>query len=83
VLLTDGRANVRRDGTGGRPQAEAEAREAARLLAGLPGLVVDASARPNPFLRELAGIMGASYLPLPTGDAASVGRAVQALVGGR
>jgi magnesium chelatase subunit D len=83
VLLTDGRANVRRDGGGGRPQAEAEAREAARLLAGMPGLVVDASPRPNPFLRELAGLMAAAYLPLPTGDAASVGRAVRALAGAR
>jgi magnesium chelatase subunit D len=85
VLLTDARANVRRDGTGGRPQAEAEAREAARALAGdgVPALLVDTSPRPSPFARELAGAMQGGYLPLPSGEAARVGEAVRAAVGGR
>jgi magnesium chelatase subunit D len=85
VLLTDARANVRRDGTGGRPQAEAEAREAARGLAGdgVPALLVDTSARPSPFARELAGAMNATYLPLPSGDPRRVGDAVRTAIGGR
>ncbi|MCP6756052.1 hypothetical protein NL533_30985, partial [Klebsiella pneumoniae] len=33
VVLTDGKANVARDGSGGRPRAAAEATQAARLLA--------------------------------------------------
>jgi len=85
VLLTDARANVRRDGTGGRPQAESEAREAARGLAGdgVPALLVDTSARPSAFARELAGAMNATYLPLPSGDPRRVGDAVRTAVGGR
>ena len=49
VLLTDGRANVARDGTAGRPQAERDALAAARLvhLAGFTALLVDTSARPQ------------------------------------
>jgi magnesium chelatase subunit D len=85
VLLTDARANVRRDGTGGRPQAESEAREAARGLAGdgVPALLVDTSARPSPFARELAAAMGGAYLPLPSGDPRRVSDAVRTAVGGR
>jgi magnesium chelatase subunit D len=85
VLLTDARANVRRDGAGGRPQAESEARDAARGLAGdgVPSLLVDTSARPGPFARELAAAMHATYLPLPSGDPRRVGAAVRAAVGGR
>lgn len=85
VLLTDARANVKRDGTGGRPQAESEAREAARGIAGdgVPALLVDTSARPSPFARELAGAMSATYLPLPSGDPRRVGDAVRTAVGGR
>ena len=47
VLLTDGRANVARDGTAGRPQAEQEALAAARLVraAGFAILLVDTATR--------------------------------------
>ncbi len=72
VLLTDGRANVARDGTAGRPQAEQDALAAARLvhLAGFTALLVDTSARPQASARQLADAMHARYLPLPFADAA-------------
>lgn len=67
VLLTDGRANIARDGTPGRERAEAEALAAARAwkAAGIAALVVDTSPRPEPRARTLAEAMGARYLALP------------------
>lgn len=79
VLLTDGRANVARDGKGGRPRAEAEALEAANALraARITGLLVDTSPRPQEAGRKLAAAMGARYLPLPLADAATLSQAVK------
>jgi magnesium chelatase subunit D len=80
VLLTDGRANVARDGNGGRSQAAQDALAAARLLdaGGFSALLVDTSPRPQAQAQELAHAMGARYLPLPYADAAVLSRAVQA-----
>lgn len=78
VLLTDGRANVARDGSGGRTRGEAEALAAARLLAGVAALVVDTSPRPHPFARIIAEAMGARYLPLPYARAETLSAAVRA-----
>jgi len=80
VLLTDGRANIARDGTPGRQRAEADALLAARQAraAGFASLLVDTSPRPRPEGRTLADAMGALYLPLPYADAGAVSRAVQA-----
>jgi magnesium chelatase subunit D len=74
VLLTDGRANVALDGTGGRPQAQAEALAMARRLGadGVRGVVLDTGRRPDPWLADLAAAMGARYVPLPRADAAAV-----------
>jgi magnesium chelatase subunit D len=79
TLLTDGRANMTRDGTGGRQQCEAEALASARLLrvAGLTTLFVDTSPRPNPFARRLAEEMRAHYVPLPYADGTALSRAVR------
>ena len=79
VLLTDGRANVCRDGTTGRAAAEGDALTAARRVAaaGLRALLVDTSAHPEPAARRLADGMGAPYLPLPRADAAAISRAVR------
>ena len=75
VLLTDGRANVARDGTAGgdRARAEGDALAAARLAraAGLSAVLVDTAPRPRPFARQLAAEMGARYLPLPAGGGAA------------
>jgi magnesium chelatase subunit D len=80
VLLTDGRANVARDGAGGRARADADAREAAHRLraAGHTALLIDTSPQPQPPARELAAAMGAAYLPLPHADATAMSRSVQA-----
>ncbi|MFZ4410972.1 MAG: magnesium chelatase subunit D [Paracraurococcus sp.] len=80
VMLTDGRANVGRDGLGGRARAEAEALEAARALraARVACILVDVSPRPAEAGRKLAAEMGAKYLALPYADAATLSRAVQA-----
>jgi len=80
VVLTDGRANVARDGEGGRERAEREALEAARRLAAesVPALVIDCAPRPNAWLGGLARAAGARYLPLPARDAAAISAAVRA-----
>jgi magnesium chelatase subunit D len=80
VFLTDGRANVARDGTPGRERGEADALAAVRGLRalGVACLVIDTSPRPGPASRHLAEAMGARYLALPHADAATVARAVQA-----
>jgi magnesium chelatase subunit D len=82
VVLTDGRANMTRDGAGGRAQAEQEAMDSARRAraAGLTALFVDTSPRANPFARKVAGEMGATYIPLPQADASAVSRAVRTAV---
>ncbi|MCE9656944.1 MAG: magnesium chelatase subunit D [Burkholderiales bacterium] len=79
VVLSDGRANVARDGSPGRPRAEAEARGAARTIReeGVVALFIDTSAQPHPLARELATEMGARYLPLPHAEAASLSAAVR------
>jgi len=80
VLLTDARANVALDGTGGRPRAEADAETAARALRsmGVPILLIDTAPRPGAFAASLAATMGGRYIALPTADAQGVKGAVQA-----
>lgn len=79
VLMTDGHANVSRDGSPGRAAAEAEACEAARRLrvTGVPAVVIDTSARPQPQAQRIAAEMSARYVALPYADAARLSRAVQ------
>jgi len=78
VFLTDARANVARDGTGGRPQATADALQSARVLRALEGttLLIDTSPRPSPQAQEVAEAMGARYVALPRTDARSIHAAV-------
>ena len=80
VLLTDGRANVARDGSGGRERAQSEATQAARQLATLqvPLLFIDTSPKPQEAAAQLAGAMRARYIPLPHAGAAAVSLAVRA-----
>ena len=79
VALTDGRANVTRDGVGGRATAESEALDMARLFraSGIAALLIDTAPRPQPFSRDLASAMGARYVPLPFADAARMSAAVR------
>lgn len=80
VLLTDGRANVARDGTPGRPKAEEDALAAARQLRTqrLPAILIDTAPRPQPMAQRIAAEMGARYLALPYADAERLSRAVRA-----
>lgn len=80
VLLTDGRANVARNGSLGRPKAEEDALAAARQLRaqGLAAILIDTAPRPQPTAQRIAAEMGARYLALPHADAERLSRAVRA-----
>lgn len=79
VLLTDGRANIGRDGQPGRDRAAQDALDAGRRLrlGGLAVLLVDTSPHPAEPARRLAEAMGAHYLPLPYAGAAQLSQAIQ------
>jgi len=79
VLLTDGHANVARDGTGGRARAEADAIAAAKAvrLLGARTLLIDTAPRPQPQSQQLAELLVARYLALPHADARRVAEAVR------
>jgi magnesium chelatase subunit D len=81
VMITDGRANVTREGTGGRQQAQDEAQSAAKLWRsfGYRTLLVDNSNRPEPRAGQLADAMGALYLALPRANAELITQAVRAV----
>lgn len=71
VFLTDGRANIARDGTPGRPQAAADALSAAKRLrtGGFNVLMIDTSPEPQDSARALADAMRGRYLGLPYASA--------------
>jgi magnesium chelatase subunit D len=67
VMLTDGRANVARNGAAGREAAHGDALRASlrvRLM-GIKALFIDTSPRANALANELAAAMHAQYVPLP------------------
>ncbi len=80
VLMTDGRANIARDGKADIRRAEDDALTAARELCieGFRSLLVDTARRPKPRAKALADAMGAHYVPLPQADAATITATVQA-----
>ncbi len=82
VLLTDGRANIDRNGEQGAERAGADALSAAKVLRaeGFRTLLVDTSRRPRASAKELGAAMGARYAPLPFADAASISATVQSKV---
>ena len=82
IVLTDGRANIARDGSQGRPRAEEDAINAARQLrmADITTVLVDTSLRPSASGGALAKEMGARYLPMPHADATTLSKAVLASV---
>lgn len=79
VLLSDGRANVARDGAPGREKAAEDAASAARALraADLPCIVIDTAPRPGAAARRVAEEMHARYLPLPHADAGAISQVVR------
>lgn len=80
VMLTDGRANVARNGTGGREAAHVDALKAALRLRAvrIAALFVDTSPRPNPLAESLAAAMNGKYIPLPYANAQALARVVSA-----
>jgi magnesium chelatase subunit D len=83
VLMTDGRANVARDGgQGGSAATDAIASATALRVAGVRALFLDTAPRPRPEARALSLALGARYVPLPYVDAAGISRQVQALAAG-
>ncbi len=83
VLLTDGKANIARDGSPGRGPATSDALAAAAQLraTGVSALLVDTSPQPQSSAEQLAAAMGAQYLALPYGGAQSLNQAVRAVAG--
>ncbi len=79
VLMTDGGANIGRDGQPGRVAAGADALAAAKLCraAQISAVVVDTSPRRQAFVAKLADAMGARYAPLPYADPTSLTRIVE------
>ncbi len=78
ALMTDGRANVTLEGTGGRQTAQDEA---TRLALGLRALgvsaaVIDTAMRPGPTTQTLANALGARHMPLPRADAKTLSSAL-------
>lgn len=80
VFLTDGRANIGRDGKAGRTQAFEDALLAAREIRAraLTCLLVDTSPSAQPQAQQLAHAMGARYLALPYAGSAVLSQAVKA-----
>jgi magnesium chelatase subunit D len=84
VLMTDGRANVCRDGAGGRGQAMLDAIDAGKRLRGakIRALAIDTSTHfrsgEAAATRQIAEAMQARYVKLPLANAAHVNEAVRA-----
>ena len=84
VFLTDGKANIARDGTADRAAAlrDAEAAAQSLRLTGTRSLMIDLSDTRSGPAKKIAEAMGASYLPLPHADAARISRSVSAAMKG-
>lgn len=84
VLLTDGRANVARDGSGGREAAQRDTLIAARQFAATatPALLIDTSAQPGAAASALAAALGARCVALPYAQAHALSQAVRDERGG-
>ncbi|MEQ8405959.1 MAG: magnesium chelatase subunit D [Oceanicaulis sp.] len=74
VFLTDGAANITREGAGSRETAQAEAREAAKRLraAGHAAILVDVSKRGADTAKSLAEAMAARYVRLPAAQSGAL-----------
>lgn len=78
IMLTDGRANVTREGEGNKVKALEETMASARRLAaeGIDAMVIDVSPEPKHHARALADAMQARYLPMPRAGAHDIARPV-------
>jgi magnesium chelatase subunit D len=82
IVLTDGRANIGRDGSPGRAAAAEDAKRAAAALRadGYSSVLIDTANRPQATAEALAAEMGARYVPLPRAGAEAMASVVQASV---
>lgn len=78
VLLTDGRANIDREGKPGRKQAMADAMKLAECFRSdeVQALLIDTAPMANPQSAELAAAMQARYMALPKANAHVIREAV-------
>ncbi len=83
ALLTDGRANVGLDGTGGRALAAEDAGRMADTLRaqGIGAIVIDTATRPGQEGRNLSDRLGGVYLALPRADARRLSGAISQALG--
>ncbi len=79
VFLTDGVANISRDGSRGREAAAEDARRAATALRarGVKSIVIDTAPRAQDRARKLAQALDAAYLAMPHADANRLKAAVE------
>lgn len=80
ILLTDGRANVTREGEANKVKAIDEMLASARLFAAerFDAMVIDVSPEPQRHARNLAEAMHARFLPMPRAGAMEIARPVHA-----
>jgi magnesium chelatase subunit D len=79
VLLTDGRANIARDGSPGREAATRDALAAARAFAAslTATLLIDTSPQPSTAAQAIAAALGARCIALPHAQAQALSQAVR------
>ena len=78
VFLTDGRANIAKDGSPGRPKAMADAQQSARAASyySFKSLWIDTSPQVRDEGKAMAALLGSMYLPLPNAGANEVSQAI-------
>jgi len=78
VFLTDGRANIAKDGSPGRPKAMEDAQQSARAASyySFKSLWIDTSPQARDEGKAMAALLGSMYLPLPNAGATEVSQAV-------
>jgi magnesium chelatase subunit D len=79
VLLTDGRANIARDGSPGREAATRDALAAARVFgaSATAALLIDTSPQPSAAAQAIAAALGARCIALPQAQAQALSQAVK------
>ena len=78
VFLTDGRANIAKDGSPGRPKAMEDAQQSARATSyySFKSLWIDTSPQARDEGKAMAALLGSMYLPLPNAGANEVSQAI-------
>ena len=78
VFLTDGRANIAKDGSPGRPRAMEDAQQSARAASyySFKSLWIDTSPQARDEGKVMAALLGSMYLPLPNAGANEVSQAI-------